>query len=700
MGVMGYLRSRAGLVIFVIGLAIVAFLLGDVISYGTPFWMKSQNQVGAVNGESIDYQEFDGQVNQTLAAFQQQMGGGDVAQMKGYAVQQVWSQFMSQKLLQQEIDKIGITVGREELNSLVFGENPSLQILQQFTNPETGQFDREQVAMVSNMAKTNPELAVQWQALLESIKAERLNEKYSNLLANSVYTTALEAEHEYNSRNKIANFQYVMLDYASVRDSEINLTDADYKEYYDKNKKAFRNVEAVRSIDYIAFDARPTAADTAMVLSEIEQIKSDLTNSTNEEQLVNTVSETKYPVRFYTRNQLNPGLDSVIFNVENGAVVGPFLNGGRYEIAKVLETKFSPDSVEAGHILLNPIAEGGVDAAKVKADSIRDLLQRGESMAGLAVEFSVDEGSKINGGSLGTFARGRMVPEFEEAVFDGNAGDVVVVESDYGVHIIKIERQVGNSKIAKAAVIDKTIVPSKATRDAAYAKANTFFSEANKDNFNDVANKQGLTVERSPRTLAMDNTLNNTEVPRELIRWAFEAKRGEVGENIFESDDVYIVARVTSIQEKGIQPLEAIKTDIEPAVKNLVKARMLKEKLNNAITGSSSIEQIAQKVEKNVQTVENVVLANPVIPGVALENAVVGTVFGLQPDKPSKAIEGRQGVYAVQVTGFVNPDALVGAELANQQKQMSTANTQRAWSAIFKALQDNAKVDDNRIRFY
>lgn len=699
MGLMGYLRSRAGLVIFVIGLAIVAFLLGDVINYGTPFWMKSQNQVGSVNGESIDYQEFDGQVNQTLANFQQQMGGA-APQMRGYAVQQVWSQFMSQKLLEQEIEKIGITVGRDELNSLVFGENPSMQILQQFTNPETGQFDREQVAMVSNMAKTNPELAVQWQALLESIRAERLNEKYSNLLANSIYTTALEAEHEHSSRNKIANFQYVMLDYASVRDNEINLTDADYKEYYDKNKRAFRNTEAVRSIDYVTFDARPTAADTAMVLSEMDQIKSDLANSTNEEQLINTVSETKYPVRFYTRNQLSPGLDSVIFNAESGTIVGPFLSDGSYEIAKVLETKFSPDSVEASHILLNPIAEGGVDAAKAKADSIRGLLQSGESIAALAVEYSIDEGSKVNGGSLGTFTRGRMVPEFEEAAFGGNAGDVVVVESNFGVHIIKIDRQVGNSKIAKAAIIDKLITPSKSTRDAAYAKANTFFSAVDKNNFNDVANQQDVTVERSPRTLAMDNSLNNTEVPRELIRWAFEAKNGEIGENIFESDDAYIVARVTGVQEKGIQPLEAIKTDIEPAVKNLVKARMLKEKLNNAINGSTSIDQIAQKLEKNVQTVENVVLANPVIPGVALENAVVGTVFGLQPDTPSKAIEGRQGVYAVQVTGFVNPSAIVGAELANQQQQMTTSATQRSWSAIFKALQDNAKVDDNRIRFY
>ena len=132
----------------------------------------------------------------------------------------------------------------------------------------------------------------------------------------------------------------------------------------------------------------------------------------------------------------------------------------------------------------------------------------------------------------------------------------------------------------------------------------------------------------------------------------------------------------------------------------MVKSRMLKEKMNNALSGAGSIDQVAQKLGKNVQSVDNVVLANPVIPGVAVENAVVGTVFGLQPNKPSKSIEGKQGVYAVQVNGFVNPKALAGEELTTQQKQITEAKAQRSWGTILKALQDNAKIVDNRIKFY
>lgn len=702
MGLMSYLRNRAGLVVTIIGLAIIAFLLGDIISYGTPFWMKNQNQVGSVNGEAIDYQAFNAQVDQTTAMYQQQMGGTASSQMRNYAVQQVWNQFISQELLQQEIDKIGLAVGREELNSLVQGANPSPQIIQAFTNPETGVFDKNQLNTFLSQINSQgtPEMRVQWEMLLENIRNERLNEKYSNLVGNSVYVTSLEAQEEYNQRNRLANFKYLMLDYSSVKDSEIKLTDADYKAYYDAHKNAFDNPEESRTIEYVLFDARPTANDTAATRSVIEQLKSELVNATTDSLFAAVNSDTKYPYTYIRKGQVSPALDSVIFDVPVGTTVGPFLSQDRFEIAKVVETKFSPDSVQASHILLNTTAEGGVDKAQAKADSIKGLIQQGESFAALAIEFSLDEGSKINGGDLGTFPRGQMVPEFDEAVFSGKTGDVVIVNSRFGTHIIRIERQIGNSKIVKAAIVDKVINSGKATTDAAYTKANNFFSETNSTDFSEVANKQSVTVHKADKVVPMDDTFNGVEVPRDLVRWAFEAKKGEVSERIFDTQDNFIVARIVDIQPKGTLSLSAVKPQIEASVRNEVKAKMLTEKLNNALNGASSIDQVAQKLEKTAVDIENIVMANPVLPGVAMEPAVVGTAFGLQPNTLSKAVKGEQGVYAVQVTGFTNPAELVASDMSDQKQQMQTSKAQRSWSAIYQALQHKADIHDNRIRFY
>ncbi|WP_437921016.1 SurA N-terminal domain-containing protein [Sphingobacterium sp. LRF_L2] len=702
MGLMSYLRNRAGLVVTIIGLAIVAFLLGDIINYGTPFWMKSQNQVGSVNGESIDYQMFNAQVEQTTAMYQQQMGGAASPQIRNYAVQQVWNQFVSQELLKQEIERIGLSVGKEELNSLVTGANPSPQIVQAFTNPQTGTFDKNQLNMFISQVNTQgtAEMVQQWEMLLENIRNERLNQKYSNLLSNSVYVTSLEAQEEYNQRNKLANFKYLMLDYSSVKDSEIKLSDSDYSTYYDAHKNGFKNPEETRTLEYVLFNAQPTANDTAATKSNIEQLKAELATSKTDSLFAAVNSDTKHPFTYIRKGQVSPALDSVLFNVPVGTTVGPFLSNGVFEIAKVVESKFSPDSVKASHILLNATAEGGLDKAKLKADSIKGLIQKGESFAALAVQFSQDQGSKVNGGELGTFPRGQMVPEFDEAVFSGKPGDVVVVNSRFGTHIIKIEKQVGNSKIVKAAIVDKTINSGKATTDAAYAKANNFFGDLNSNNFAEVASKQSVKVEKIDRAVAMDNNFNGVEVPRDLMRWAFEAKKGENTEKVFETEQNFIVARVVNIQPKGILSLDAVKPAIEAQVKNEVKAKMLVEKLNNALSGASSIDQVAQKLGKTAVAVENIVLANPVLPGVALEPAVVGTAFGLQPNKVSKSVKGTQGVYAVQVNGFVNPAELVASDLANQKKQQQASKVQRAWSSVYQALQNKADIDDNRIRFY
>ncbi|NQD69713.1 peptidylprolyl isomerase [Sphingobacterium shayense] len=702
MGLMSFLRNRAGLVVTVIGLAIVAFLLGDIINYGTPFWMKNQNQVGSVNGESMDYQEFNAQVDQTTAMYQQQMGGAATPQIRNYAVQQVWNQFISQELLKQEIESIGLSVSKDELNSLVTGSTPSPQIVQAFTNPETGVFDKNQLNNFIAQINTQgtPEMVQQWEMLLENIKAERLNQKYSNLLANSVYVTSLEAEDEYTQRNKLANFKYLMLDYSSVKDAEIKLTDADYKAYYDAHKNGFKNPEESRTVEYVLFDARPTANDTAATKSTIDQLKSELTNSKTDSLFASINSDNKYPFTFLRKGQVSPALDSVLFDVPVGTTVGPFLSNGAFEIAKVVDSKFSPDSVQASHILLNATAEGGVDKATAKADSIKGLILAGENFGGLAIQFSTDQGSKVNGGDLGTFARGQMVPEFDEAVFSGKPGEVKIVNSRFGTHIIKIERQVGNSKIVKAAIVDKTINAGKATTDAAYAKANNFFADANSANFTEVANKQGLKIGKVDRVVAMDNNFNGVEVSRELVRWVFEGEKGAISDKVYETDENFIVAKVVNIQPKGLLSLDAVKPNIEAQVRNEVKAKMLTEKLSNALNGASTIDQAAQKLSKSAVSVENIVLANPVLPGVALEPAVVGTAFGLQPNKLSTPIKGMQGVYALQVTGFTNPKELVASELKTQKQQIQTNKTQRAWSSIFQALQSNAKIDDNRIRFY
>src|SRR5690554_2090407 len=269
------------------------------------------------------------------------------------------------------------------------------------------------------------------------MKQERLQQKYNQLIQNSVYITSLEANEDFIQRNKIANFSYVLLDYSSIKDADITITEEDYKTYYNNHKAAFFNPSETRSIEYVVFNAEPSASDSLAVHEKVIELAKELTTTDNDSLFASINSDTKYPIAYYKKGDLSPNLDSALFNSSTGSVVGPFFSNGTYEMAKIIDSRMSPDSVSASHILLNPAAEGGIDQAKAKADSIKTLVQNGANFGTLAVEFSID-GSKNDGGELGTFARGAMIPDFENAVFNGKTGDIIILTTQFGVHIIRI----------------------------------------------------------------------------------------------------------------------------------------------------------------------------------------------------------------------------------------------------------------------
>ena len=441
----------------------------------------------------------------------------------------------------------------------------------------------------------------------------------------------------------------------------------------------------------------PTKEDSAAVKAQVDKLAADFRTAANDSLFSAVNSDVKVPYSYLTKGKIDPAVDSVVFNLPAGSYYGPVFSGNSYKLVKVVATRMSPDSVKASHILIDPSKLGGTDRAIKLADSLKGLVQNGANFASLAAQYSED-GSKDQGGSLGTFARGAMVPAFENAAFDGQPGDLKVVTSQFGVHLIKIEKQVGSSKVAKLAYIEKNLLSSNKTKDAAYRKASGFLNEVKGNDFAELARKRGYTVGVADKVTPTQGFAPGLDNPRQLIRDAYEAEKGDVLEQVYQMDNAFVVARLTDIKPKGQLSLDAVKKDIEPMVMNAVKAKMLKEKIDKALSGSSSIEQVAQKLNKTVTPVPNIVFANPVIPGAGQENKLVGSVFGSQPGKLSKAIEGERGVYAFVVEGFTNP-----APLANTYKQKETmmqSAGQRSLGAAFQVLQDKSKIKDNRVKFY
>jgi len=703
MGVMGFLRERMGKILAIcIGFSLLAFILGEVVRSGGSFFRDDRNLLGEVGGEKIAYDDFTKRVDQNSAQFKQQSGQGNLTpQILNYVQETTWNQMVVQTLLQKEVDKLDLVVGDDETKSMVSGNNPNQQIVQAFGDPKTGQLDRYKLnTFLNNLAasKADDPLRQQWTDFVTQMIDAKLSEKYISLITNGLYVNSLEAKDDYANKNRLVNFKYVPLNYASVADNKITVTNDDYQSYYDEHKAEFKNPQELRTFDYVSFNAAPSKDDSAAIKMQAGKLKDSLQTSKNDSLFVQLYATTKAPLTYQHKGHsgLDPKTDSIIFNAPNGFVYGPFLSNGSYKIAKLVDAHVEPDSVKARHILIDDKTIGH-DKAIAKADSLKKLIEGGKSFADLANLFSSDKNSGVKGGDLGTFARGAMIPVFEDAVFSGKKGDLKIVSSQYGVHLIEIEDQKGTSKVAKVAIVDLPLKASSETQTTVYSKAQGFLASLTKDNFDGQAKKVSLTKKTVDDVNGIASTVLGIENAREIVKWAFSAEKGDFTDKVYIAGDQYIIARLVQIKPKGTLSLDDVKKQIEPMVKNRVKGKLLSDKLLAGLNGSSTIDQVAQKSGLKALPVQNMVFANPVIPGSPAEYKLIGTIFGSQPGKLSKPVEGQQGVYVFVVDSFINPAPLTNP--VREQQQLGQAELQRADSQIFDALKDNANVKDYRAKF-
>lgn len=695
MGVMTFMRTKMGY--FLVGgiaLVLALFVLEPLLQQGSAFWGGSRTAVGVIDGEEVQHAQFNQKVEQAVAQY-----GANNPSVQAMAVDQAWQMQIAEVVLTKEYERLGLIVSGSELYDLITGDRPSPLIVQAFTNQQTGEVDKTSIISSLKARETNPELKARWIGLEAQIEQTALQQKYDRLVKNSIYVTSLEANDDYTNRNKLANLNYVSLDYSSILDGAVKLTDADYQAYYDAHKSSFINPTETRNFEYVSFSIKPTAADSAVVKAQVDKLAADFKVTTNDSLFAANNSDVKVPFVFLGKGKLDPAVDSVIFNYPAGSFYGPVFSGNSYKLIKVVASRFSPDSVKASHILLDPTKYGGEEKALKLADSIKNLAKNGTSFGELATKYSADQSSVAKAGDLGTFDRySNLPPEFISATFDGTVGDVKVVKSQYGIQIVKIDKHVGSSKVAKLAYIEKSLSASSKTRDVAYKQASAFLSEVKNGNFTEVAKKKGYTVGVADRVTPTQGFAPGLENPRKLIQSGYEADKGDVLQEVFTMDNAYVVAQVTDVMPKGQLSLDNIKKQIQPMVMNAAKAKQLREKLEKALSGSSNIAQVAQKVGKTVTPVENIVFANPILPGLGQENKVVGAIFGSQVGKLSKPIEGDKGVFVFVVNGFTNP-----APMNNTYKQKETmllGVSQRAFTSAFQTLQDKVEIKDNRVKFY
>lgn len=703
------IRQKGPLVALVIGIALLAFILGDLVRSGKFIFNKSELVVAEIAGNSVEYPDFQRKIEEVSEIYRSRSGGSLDQQTAERIRMQVWEQVVRENVLESEYDELGVDVSSGELSDMVLGKNIDPTVKQLFSNPETGEFNRGLVnQFLTNLKKANPNDPNKsyWLYIESEIKKNRQYQKYVNLISKGLYVTKNEAEDEYVSKNKKANIKYVMKPLSSVPANTIKVTDNEISEYYETHKDDYKQNES-RDIEYVTFEVKPSAEDKEDARKWIEDIAKDFKETDDVEQFIR-LNDPDHPMdrKHYTKDELPTNVSVAMFNAEAGEVYGPYLENGTYKLAKLVETIEFPDTVKARHILIQPDArtKEAYDVAKAKADSLKTLITEGADFAELAKEHSTDKGSAVKGGDLGWFKEGSMVRQFNDTCFYGNPGDIKIAETQYGFHIIEILEQGVKSPKVQVAFLNKPIEASKQTIDNVYQEASKFIGINNTpQKFDQAIQDKGINKKIAKNLTPMAKQIAGLGESRDIVRAAYLTDKGQIikdsqGNPVFEFEGKFVVGKLVTIREEGIQPLDVVKEVVRTQVVKEKQIAQLEKELNEKLQGKTSIDGLASDMGVEVKEASDISFSSYQIRGAGFEPKVIGAVSNLEPNKLSKPIAGNNGVFIVEVADVT--DANIPENIDGEKRTLLRSVRTRAYAQAYSALKDAANVVDNRARFY
>jgi peptidyl-prolyl cis-trans isomerase D len=711
MAAIGSIRKRSGLLIIIIGVALVLFLLTDFLGKATIGGPTGETTVGSIKGEPISQQDFATRVETALQA--QSQGQAITEAQRTQVRNRVWEQILRERILETEYSKLGLNVTPEELydqiinakpGSLIyqyFSDQQTGQVMDQFRDPNTGLLDGNKVIQtVGNILAS--ENAAQWYPIEAAIKEDTKMQKYMTLLRSGLTATSTEAQTSFNEKNSTFSFNYTLKEFASIPDESVEITDADLKAYFDEHKteKRFKQSTEQRDIKYVVFEMSASPEDIQALRAEMAEMMPAFAADSNDTAFVleNTDQRLNEYLAYKTADEINPQIKDAVLAAEVGQVFGPYQQGDYLLISKLTGTKASPDSAQARHIFIqaDPQDTASMADANTLIDSLKTVIEKKKNFAAMAEEFSDDLGTAANGGDFGdwlTVSRQDIPQAVVTNVLDGKKGDLTIVTSQAGVHLVEITDQTIAVNRYLIATVDNRIEPSKATANEVYNNASKFaldhktrasFNAANEDNMIQVAQNVVPGAKMLGRVSDAD----------EIVRWAFTAEAGDVSEPK-ETENSIVIAMVDIIKEKGIVPFEAVKENIRPAVINEKKAAMIKNDLGQF----TSLEEAASKLGSPVKSINNVNFDANILPdGLGRELSILGVAAAMSENQTSGPIEGNRGVFVISVMG--KTPAAGEADLVSEKRQMSNTLSGRVNQSAYEALKTAADIEDNRALFY
>ena len=662
------IRNHGVILLVVVGIAMLAFILGDFLNSGSSFFNKNRENVGVIAGHKVHYSEYETAKDQLTEVYKIESGSNDINEDLSIQIRnQVWQMLLMDYTLREQTDEIGMTVTPEELSELCIGANPHQLIRQRRAfYDETGNFNRFALINFLNSLAQTPETQEQaanmqqaksyWMYWENAVRLTHLQEKYVGLLSKLITANPLDAKYAFEAAQTSVNVEFVERPYFAVADSLVKVTNADIKKLYDANKEQYKRTPN-RSLVYVSFPIVPSEADFAEVEKLMKSLESDFQTKDDVTAIVNGNSDILYDGRDFSETTIPAEYKEFAFG--KGAKKGQFT-----------ELTFANDTYSMARIM---------DCGYTKSDSVQLVL--------------VANGEGTEDVELGWFTATDLQKNIADPAFAGKKGSQFTVSTGMGEQTFKIADKSQPTPKVKLAILSRKVTPSSKTYGVLYNEAKQFVvNNGTEELLRQAAQEQGLTVTPAYGLNVNADKVNDLKNSRGIVRWAFEAKDGQLSD-VFECGEQFVVAALTEVNDGDYRTIDEVRMELTLQATTDKKA----EYLMNQLKGVSTLEEAAELFDAEIQTAENVTLASTRLGAAGIEPAVIGTALALENNATSAPVKGNAGVYMVRIG-----EKVVAAGELNAEQEINSLNMRTSYSVPYQAMaliEENAEVEDNRARF-
>lgn len=725
MAVIGKIREKSWLLIIVVGVAMLAFVLGDLGSFGDGGPKEDVYGIGTIDGKIVDENQYNTFLNNARNnIFQSKLQQNPNEQPRltpedeKNAAQQAWSTAVILSLMEKEYKKLGLIVDDYELENVLYGQNgysPSSMSMQ-FRDSLTGEFAPDQLRLALDQLRdaNDAESVAQYNNVMDYVRQERLEQKYGVLLASGIHATSLEGKNEYDAKNTVKNVTYVFERFTKVPETAIDEpTEEEIKTYFEAHKGDSKyKQKASRKIAYFAVSTMPSEEDTLKSIDFLETLKPRFAAAKNDSTFIMRFSEVKQYVNDSTamvrpESSMAQGptypasIEAEVKSAEIGDIVGPYIGQSGATLSKVIGFG-NEETATVRHILLNASTPEEFTTAQVKADSIIKVIRANGNFEEMVTTFSQDQGSVGNGGRYENFTEGVMVPEFNDFSFQKPIGALGSVKTTYGIHIVEVlAREKARYPIFASVV--KGIETTKITIDAANSMVSNYIYELDDlftgksieekvEILDTFAVNKGYSI-RSAVILDEEPSVNGVGARAEgrflSLAYGEGAKAGDISASPIHDNNRLIVALVTDIIAEGAPRLDLVRDQIIAEVRKEKQAQYLIDKM----LGNTDLAALANEIGAQLETEGLTFSASNV--AVGNEPRLVGTAFsGLLDGETSVPVRGNNGVFVLRVDQTTLGEETTDYSAEQDQIKSQTASSMQ--SQFQTALMKSANVIDNR----